>query len=220
MDESQIGIVLLAAGGSTRMGRPKQLLTYRGHSLLRHAAEVAIASPCRPICVVLGAHVERLLPELHRLPVLVAKNTAWETGMGSSIRLGLETVMAAAGPIEAVVLMLCDQPWVSSDTIGRILQAHRASGRPIVASTYGEGEGVPALFGRAFFPELLSLRGPGGAKQIIQRHRHEVASVAVPEGAVDLDTPQEYARLEGGGECDEGGPSSEGGHGIRKGARE
>src|SRR5580692_2476743 len=109
----RVALILLAAGPSTRLGQPKQLLPFRGRSLLRHAAETALASSCRPVVVVLGASAERMKSELTDLPVMIAVNSGWESGMGSSIRAGLEALTngknADAG-VGAVVIMVCDQP--------------------------------------------------------------------------------------------------------------
>src|SRR5437868_1282596 len=106
---SAIGLLLLAAGASSRMGAPKQLLRYEGRTLLRRAAETALASVCRPVVVVLGAHAPQLQPELIGLPLRIVVNTHWEQGMGSSLRVGMETLLQEPkAEIEAVVIMLCD----------------------------------------------------------------------------------------------------------------
>ncbi len=193
---SSLGIIVLAAGASRRLGTPKQLLLYGGKSLLRCAAETALASSCQPVVVVLGAYRQSLASELEGLPVRIVENREWEQGMGSSIRVGMEALLTKpAAELEAVLLMLCDQPQVSAQTLNRLLDAHRSTDHPIVASEYGQTLGVPALFSRALFPELARLTGAEGAKQIIQRHRDQAIGVPCPEGLVDIDTPDDYARL-------------------------
>src|SRR5258708_39740897 len=114
---SDIAIMILAAGGSARMGEPKQLLPYRGSTLIRHAAETAVASGCRPVIVVLGAHADRLAAEVSELAVSVAINEQWASGIGSSIRCGIEHLTAIAPAAQAVVITLCDQPLVSAGII-------------------------------------------------------------------------------------------------------
>jgi molybdenum cofactor cytidylyltransferase len=190
-----VGLVILAAGASTRLGRPKQLLPYRGRSLLRHAAETAAGSTCRPILVVLGAHAAALAGELSDLPVRAVENPRWPRGMGTSLRAGLEALEAVGPEVGAVVFTLCDQPRLSSATIDSLVRAHRDSGRLIVASEYGGVLGVPALFDRALFGEILALQEASGAKAIIAKRRPDVCGVPFPEGAVDIDTLQDYEQL-------------------------
>jgi molybdenum cofactor cytidylyltransferase len=167
-----VGAVLLAAGSSSRMGSPKQTLQYRGESLLRRAA---LGAGCRPVTVVTGAHSELSRRELDGLDVREVLNTCWETGMASSIRAGVESLISADADADAVVLMLCDQPHVTAGVISGLVAAHCATGRPVIASTYGGSFGVPALFGRELFAELTRLEGAAGAKQAIKRHASEAA---------------------------------------------
>ena len=190
-----IGLIVLAAGASTRMGTPKQLLLHRGRTFLRRAAETALASACHPIVVVLGAHAEQVQVELERLPVLIVENRRWEEGMSSSIRVGLETLVAECEGVDGVVIMLCDQPFVTVEVINELVETYHKTGKLIVASAYGEACGVPVLFSNELFVEIAALEGRQGAKQIIANHPLDVATVCFPEGAVDVDTPQDYERL-------------------------
>ena len=190
-------LVVLAAGGSIRMGQPKQLLPYRGVSLVRHAAMAALASRCRPVCIVLGNGADRLEREIADLPVVIAANRAWATGMASSIRTGLETVLEAAPHSDAVVLMLCDQPLVTPELLDGLVHEWRTTGRSIVACDYGDGRGAPALFARSWFAELARLTGDIGAKAILRTHAAYMALVSFPGGAIDVDSPADYARLAG-----------------------
>jgi len=193
---STLGLVLLAAGGSTRLGTPKQLLPYRGKSLLRRAAESAVASNCRPIVVVLGAHAEDCNHELHNLPVAIVVNPDWMEGMGVSIRLGMGTLLRESPrPLDAVIVMLCDQPLVTVGTLNALIDAIDSTSARIIASTYGEVSGVPALFDKSLFPELLNLNGVQGAKQILQRYPHDIHKVAFADGGIDIDTAADYERL-------------------------
>ncbi|MGI4833579.1 MAG: nucleotidyltransferase family protein [Janthinobacterium lividum] len=191
-----VGLILLAAGSSSRLARPKQLLPYQGHTLLRHAAEVAVASPCRPLVLVTGALHDELLPEVAELPFHVVRNDAWADGMGGSIAAGLaELETAAEGPrVDAVVVMLCDQPLVSDETIGALIVQFQATGQPVVASAYAGTQGVPALFGREVFAQLLALRGASGARELLQQYNH-LPTIDFPGGATDVDTEAQYAAL-------------------------
>jgi molybdenum cofactor cytidylyltransferase len=188
------GVVLLAAGAATRMGVPKQLLVFGGRTLLRRAAEEALASACGPVVVVLGARAARLGGQLAGLPLRTVVNEAWGEGMGSSVRAGVRA-LADAPEVDAAILAVCDQPFLSADVLRELAAEHRRSGRAIVASSYGGILGVPALFHRSCFRELLALEGREGARRVIEAHAHEAASVPFPLGAVDIDTPEDFARL-------------------------
>lgn len=190
-----VGAVILAAGSSSRMGAPKQTLRYRGESLLRRAALAALGAGCRPVVVVTGAHAELSRCELVGLGVLEVFNTRWESGMASSVRAGVEGLLAADADVAAAVLMLCDQPHATADVVSGLVAAHRATRKPVVASVYGGGFGVPALFGRALFAELTRLEGAAGAKQVIKRHASEAHFLPFQGGEVDVDTPDDFSRL-------------------------
>lgn len=222
MNSSTVGLIILAAGASTRMGTPKQLLSYRGRSFVRHIVEVAIcadslgvatlsqqrgalraprnafaiASVCQPIAVVLGAHMERIKPEINHLPVQLVENQQWAEGMSSSIRVGLAALLAMNQNLEAVAIALCDQPFVSSQTLDQIVEAYRFTGKPIIASEYAGTLGVPVLFHRTLFSELMALKNTQGAKQVIRKNIDKVFSVPFPEGAIDIDTPNDYDQLQ------------------------
>ncbi|HEY0729971.1 MAG TPA: nucleotidyltransferase family protein [Pyrinomonadaceae bacterium] len=195
--QPQIGILILAAGSSTRLGvgaTPKQLLVYKGQTLIRRAAETALGSVCRPVVVVLGANAVAVGAELE-LPLIVTRNHEWETGMASSLRVGLEAVLAAAGDIDAVVVLLCDQPFVTTELIDTLIERRRETGRTIVASEYNDARGVPALFARELFAELRELSGHEGARQIIRKHPHDTVAVAFAGAAIDIDTRDDYLAL-------------------------
>jgi|SRR5215213_1112614 len=190
-----VGAVILAAGSSSRMGSPKQTLQFEGNSLLRRAALAALGAGCRPVVVVTGAHAELCRRELDGLDVREAFNRQWETGMASSVRTGLESLISIDAAVAAAVLLLCDQPHVTSQVFSSLLAAHHTSGRPVIASAYGGSFGVPALFDRSLFTELAQLEGMSGAKEIIKRHASEAHFLPFPDGEVDVDTPHDFSRL-------------------------
>lgn len=177
------------------MGVPKQTLQFRGQSLLRRTALAALDAGCRPVVVVTGAHAEQSRGELRGLNVLEVLNGLWETGMASSVRTGVEGLVGAEPEVAAVVLMLCDQPYVNADVVSALIEAHRATRKPVVASEYGGSFGVPALFTRALFAELSRLEGAAGAKQVIKRHAAEAHFLPFRGGEVDVDTPDDLSRL-------------------------
>ncbi len=191
-------IIILAAGSSTRLGKPKQLLMYGSRTFLRHAAEVAVSSVCRPILIVLGAYASQLQSEIDDLPVQSVTNERWADGMGSSIQAGLGALNAndRVGDAEALVLILCDQPYVTAAVINDLVTAYHSNGKGIIASEYGGTLGVPALFGRQYFAELATMSGPAGAKHIIAAHASDVVPVPFPKGITDIDTPEDYRQLQ------------------------
>jgi len=198
MSAQPVGIIVLAAGASARMGAPKQLLRYDGETLLRRVVRAALGSRCRPAVVVLGAQAEALRGEIVGAQVVI--NQEWAEGMASSIRCGLHALATAmAEPLAAVVLLLCDQPFVTSMIIDRLLETYERKRPLLVASEYeADGErtqGVPALFSRALFSELMALHGAEGARRVIRRHASKAALIAAPEAAFDVDTPEDYRRL-------------------------
>ncbi|HZT41860.1 MAG TPA: nucleotidyltransferase family protein [Chthonomonadaceae bacterium] len=191
-----IAAIILAAGASERMGQPKQLLPYGGHSLLRHTVETALASCCRPVIVVLGAHAEAIKPEVEDAGVTVVINEAWKEGMSASIRAGLSAVQPRRQATDGALFLLCDQPLVTASLLDRLVTAFRVTGQPIAACDYDGVPGVPALFARSLFPELEALHGAEGAKQVLRRHRSRIACLPFPEGRFDIDTPQDFQALQ------------------------
>lgn len=190
--KSQIAAIILAAGASTRMGTPKQLLPWQGRSFLRSITETAIGAHCHPIIVVLGAYSAQIKPEVCNLVVQVVDNPEWQMGMGSSISKGIQALLSQNLVIDAAILLLCDQPLVSMHTIQQMQSIYEATHQPIVASAYEDTVGVPALFHAKFFPELANLQQSEGAKVVIQRHLASVVTFDFPQGAIDIDSPQEY----------------------------
>jgi molybdenum cofactor cytidylyltransferase len=195
--ENRIGTLVLAAGGSTRMGTPKQLLVYEGKSLVRRATEAALGVG-GPVVVVVGASADAVSSELAGLAVRIVPNERWQAGMGGSIRCGLEALDVERPDLAAVVITLCDQPLVGLESLARLVRTFESTGAPLVASSYGAAVGVPALFARELFGELRALDGATGARSVVERHRRRTALVDCPEGATDLDTPDAYERLTAG----------------------
>jgi len=191
----KIGAVILAAGESSRFGRPKQLVQFRGKSLVRRVVDAAKDANCSVIVVVLGSKREQIERELKETDAIVAENKGWRRGIGSSIRVGVESAVNQAPDIEAIVLLTCDQPFLKTDTIERLIATREKTKKAIVASSYSETLGVPALFDRSCFQELLALDDETGAKAIILSNRERVAELLFPEGKIDIDTAADYKKL-------------------------
>ncbi|MFQ4141687.1 nucleotidyltransferase family protein [Chlorogloeopsis sp. ULAP02] len=191
-----VAIILLAAGASTRMGVPKQLLTYQGRSLLNRATESAIASVCKPVIVVLGANFQQIRAQVNQTSIEVIENAEWELGMSSSIKSGIVSLSKYSNSIDAAIIAVCDQPFLSPEIINNLVTTYSSTGKSIIASHYAETFGVPALFSHKFFSELAALRETVGAKYLIEKHLSEVFCIPFPLGAIDIDTPQDYEQLQ------------------------
>jgi molybdenum cofactor cytidylyltransferase len=197
---SNIAIIILAAGTSSRLGSPKQLLSYKGKNLLRHTVDEALETGCASVFVVLGANSELLRKELKDKPVSIVENTAWQEGMASSIRCGLETITNTILRPDSIIFMVCDQPYVSSSLLLNLVEKRNKTGMPIVASSYEDKSGsyqmgTPALFHRSFFPALMELKGDRGARKLIADNPDKAATVSFPEGITDIDTKEDYEKL-------------------------
>ncbi|MEO7412658.1 MAG: nucleotidyltransferase family protein [Opitutaceae bacterium] len=192
----RFGAVILAAGASTRMGQPKQLLPFEGQPLVVRAAEAALASSAWPVVVVLGANASAIRQTLAKHPVLIAENSAWAEGMAASIRAGVTTLQQFSRALEGVLVALCDQPAFTPAVIERLLAAQRTTGASIVAAHYLGRNAAPALFLREHFSVLASLTGEEGARHLLNDDASAgIASVELPELALDMDTPDDYAGL-------------------------
>jgi len=195
MNEKKTGIILLAAGGSTRLGRPKQLVAFRGMPLIKYAAVTALITEL-PAVAVLGSSSKRIRKELNDLAISAVVNPEWKKGLSTSIRKGLTVLRKEHSDLEAVIIMLCDQPGVTPDTLVRLAEKYESTGMPIVASKYGDTLGVPALFGYEMFGELLALEGESGAKSLIRRYEDTlVTNIHAPEALIDVDTSKDVESL-------------------------
>lgn len=187
------GIIVLAAGSSSRMGSAKQNLLFRGQTLLQTAIKTASASDNAAVAVVLGANAEIISSTLTGESVTVFVNKNWETGMGTSISFGLKELLKLQPELTSVLFMLTDQPLTEAGVINLLIE--KAAPGKIIASSYNNTSGPPILFDKVFFTELLAMQGNEGAKKILQKHPEAVIEVPFPSGAFDIDTPEDYKRL-------------------------
>ena len=191
---NKIAALILAAGASRRLGQPKQLIKINGETLLRRTARIASEAGCDPVIVVLGFEHEKIgegLGALLRVSTVV--NPEWEQGMASSLQAGLNAVSRHAP--KSVLVLVCDQPRLTTETL-RSLIAHHIRSRPdITASRYKGASGVPAIFDRTVVPELMRLRGDQGARKIIAQQKWRVETVEFPGGEIDVDDPADLTSL-------------------------
>ena len=189
------GAVILAAGGSSRFGQSKQLLPFRGKTLLRTIINAACEPGCSPVVVVIGSNDEKIHPELAHAKVMEVRNANWLRGIGSSIRSGVQALIDYAPDVAAILLLVCDQPAVNARVIENLIATRETTKKEIVASSYADTVGVPALFDRSLFERLLSLGDEAGAKSIILQNLDRVAQFAFPEGAIDIDTWEDWEKF-------------------------
>jgi len=188
----KIAVIILAAGASTRLGQPKQLLPYQGKTLIRHAAEIAHDGGYEPVIVVTGALHEQLLAELKEGHIEVIHNPNWQQGMSASIRTGVEA--AEKQEPDAVLIMLCDQPLITSEHLKALGTTFSSlEDGSIVATGYEHIAGVPALFPRKLFNSLKELRGEQGARELLKVYQNSLVTVSFAGAAVDIDTPEDLS---------------------------
>jgi molybdenum cofactor cytidylyltransferase len=185
-----IATIILAAGASSRLGQPKQLIQSNGESLVRRMAQQALALRAGPVVVVLGANQDRIMKELTGLAITTVVNPTWAEGMASSLRTGLRALDTES--TEAFLIVLTDQPYVTADLLQRLIDTRQSTGRGIIASRYAEPDGilgVPALFDNHYRREFLNLTGDTGARKLIQQYASDSTGVLFPLAGIDLDTP-------------------------------
>jgi molybdenum cofactor cytidylyltransferase len=187
--------LILAAGGSRRFGRPKQLLAFQGESLVRRSVRAATEAGIAWVAVVAGESIDAIKGEVQGSSATVVENADWQRGLGTSIRCGIRNLRASVPDLEAVVIIACDQPFVEASNVAALIAEQERSGKPIVASSYAGTLGIPALFDRSCFEALLSLPDDSGAKALIESRPDEVAQIKFEQGAIDIDTPADFDRL-------------------------
>ncbi|MDX2305372.1 MAG: nucleotidyltransferase family protein [Microscillaceae bacterium] len=192
---TQIGLLILAAGSSSRMGSPKQLLDLGGKSLLQRTIETVLKIQKAPNLVILGAFSDRIQGELETYEIPFIINHDWEQGMGTSLKAGIQAITQQNPDLKAVLVLLCDQPYVSDTLLKKIIEIYQNSNSPIVACEYEGIPGVPALFDQSIFQDLMNTPPDIGARKILQKYKDRTQMVLFPEGKIDIDTPEDYARL-------------------------
>ncbi len=192
-----VAAIVLAAGASRRLGRPKQLLELDGETLLERAIRLAAEAGAAPVIAVLGAHFENICAAIQLAPAISVFNANWEQGIAGSIHTGLRALDTAAPDASAALMMNCDQPRLTTGHLRALLESFATQPTPaMVASAYAGVHGVPAIFPRAVFAHLLALRGDQGARVLLAQPPCPLVAVAFAGGEVDIDLPADLARLE------------------------
>lgn len=190
-----IGVVILAAGSSSRLGRPKQLVKFKDKPLLQHVIDTIDPYRFSPSLLVLGANSDQVLKSINPKNVTISRNENWSEGIASSIRLGVSESMKLIDTLDGILFLLSDQPFVSRELIEKLLESHMNGNQQITACSYNDNIGVPAIFGSQFFPELLELKGDVGAKKIITQNIESVETITFEHGSFDVDTEEDVHKL-------------------------
>jgi molybdenum cofactor cytidylyltransferase len=176
-------------------GQPQQLLPFRGRTLLRNAVETALETLCRPIIVVLGAYAERVEPEIHDLPVIIARNDNWQQGMGTAIRCGIQAIFRAERkevlPTDGCILTLCDQPFVTAPFLQHLANRDGLGGKEIVAAQYNGIDGAPVFFSRTLYAELLAVAPNKGTRELIQQFPEKLHGIPYAGAGLNADMPED-----------------------------
>ena len=187
-------IIILAAGNSSRLGRPKQLLAYKDKPLLQVISDAALQTAFRPVTIVLGAYKNEIAKQING-GVNYVINDHWQQGMASSIAAGLAATLELSPGIQHVIITVSDQAFISQKIFEQLYQQQQLSGKGIVASRYGETAGTPVLFSKKYFAGLLSLKGDSGAKSILKTYPEDTEAITFEKGEMDIDTEEDYKKL-------------------------
>jgi molybdenum cofactor cytidylyltransferase len=194
---SSVGAIVLAAGASSRLGQPKQLLMYRGESLLERAIRLANEAGVAPVLTIVGANRELILSSVNFGNSMLVINEQWAQGISTSIHAGLDALDANARHASGVLIMACDQPRLAADHLRMLVNRFALQAEPsIVASAYAQVLGIPAVFPRKVFAALYALQGDKGARALLVDPPCPLISVPFAGGEVDIDSPDDLSALQ------------------------
>lgn len=192
---NKIAIIVLAAGNSKRMGESKQLLPWGNSTLLGSVITNVLTANASPIFVVLGAYKNEIKEKINLSKTIVLSNENWQNGLGSSIALATYEIDKKYPEIDAILFVLADQPFISSNHLNVMIEHHNKVKEVIIMTKKGNYRGVPVLFPRKFFSELIELSNDEGAKQIINKNKNQVIEVLTDDDITDIDTFEIYETL-------------------------
>jgi len=188
------GILILAAGNSSRLGWPKQLLQFNGKSLLFHMVEQALEI-LKAVVLVTGSGSIEIEKEINGSGVLIVENSNWQAGMGASLNIVLKRLLTVFQDMENCIISVCDQPFIAAPVFSELIQKHKQSLKSVVAAAYCDTLGTPVLFAKKYFPALLGLSGNKGAKKLLLKFKDDLVEIAFEKGAIDIDTLADYEQL-------------------------
>lgn len=195
MNSNNLAVLILAAGSSSRLGQPKQLLQHKGTTLLEHTIECALAVSDN-ISVVLGGNVEKIKSQIDFESIQCNYNPNWKQGIGNSLAFGIQSLSEQQPNIQSILVLLSDQPMISKKLLTTLCELQVGSGKPITACNYVDTYGVPAIFHKSIFNKLINLQTDKGAKSVISEHKKLTSFLNFPGGKIDIDDPEDLKYLE------------------------
>ncbi|WP_276166811.1 nucleotidyltransferase family protein [Zobellia alginiliquefaciens] len=195
--QHRIAIIILAAGASSRMGEPKQLLPWKNSTLLGHVVQTAQSSKAIEVVAILGANAGRIKTTVKE-DVVFVENAHWSSGLGTSIVTGVEWLLNSDIEWEGILVMLADQPLIDVMYLNSLMDISENNTEKIVASAYKNAVGVPAIFPRTYVSSLLKLNEDFGAKHLLQQEQDNVITVTADHRISDIDTKEDYEQLMSG----------------------
>ncbi len=192
---ARVAILILAAGEGLRMGSIKQLLSVGNTNLLGAVIHNSLNSNANTVYCVLGACADKIGKSIQEFDVEVLVNDHWEEGLGSSIAAGVSYIQEKEPQIDAILIMLGDQPLVNPSYINQLISSFQNNSKYITASIYNGNFGVPAIFPRKWFVRLLRLKGDMGAKLLLNDKEQNIISISSEDQLKDIDTPDDYQQL-------------------------
>lgn len=189
-DPNDYHILILAAGFSRRLGKPKQKLKWSNKSLLEHVAEIALQSSY-PVHIALGHKAHSLEKLISHLQVNILRLGNYRNGMGSSLAESVHKILSSQAQIKGIILLLSDQPFIDPSHLHNLVKAHKQSGKSVITK-FKDKEGPPTLFNASLFNEIKSLKGDQGAKKILQKNEGQLLKISFEKAAIDIDTAEDY----------------------------
>ena len=191
-----IAVIILAAGASTRIGTPKQLLKWKNTTLLGHAIITAKKLNTKDIIVILGNNYALIKSKINNSGIQILNNKNWKNGLGNSIAFGVNNILENKSNIDGILIMLSDQPLIDSEYLNSLINKFIIGKHQIIATSYKSGkQGVPVLFDRIYFNELSKLNDDKGAKAIIEKYIKNVLVINGEQIVSDIDTLENYKNL-------------------------
>lgn len=191
MKNKETAVLILAAGASKRLGKPKQQLVFKEQTLLNRIIETAKELASGPVLVVQADHVERLEQE----GIISLSNSKWEEGMASSIHCGIDSLVSDYPTVDKLIITVCDQPFITAELFREMIDLQMRTNQPMIACKYADTIGTPVLFHQSVFGELMALSGDKGARQLLKKDAQRVGLVNFPLGSIDIDTAEDYEGL-------------------------
>lgn len=189
------GVLILAAGQASRMGKAKMLLPYKETTILAHIIEEILSTEPTIAQLVTGHYHELIQKEIKTDQVNIVQNLDYQQGMSGSIRVGLTAMLNACSSIEFLIIVVSDQPFLNRSILLSLINKYQQTKKGIIASSYNGIQGTPVLLSSAYFTHLYNLTGDKGARVILQQFPEDIETIEFERGELDIDTMEDYERV-------------------------